>query len=90
MLLRSTIFTISTMLAFPVLADSAIKSGNQASSAEQKTPAERRAAIDKASKETLAQVYKQFPSAKPQIAKASAYAVFRTGGFQAMFVGVGG
>ncbi len=90
MLLRSTIFTITTMLAFPVLADSAVKSGNQASLAEQKTPAERRSEIDKASKETLAQVYKQFPSAKSQIAKASAYAVFRTGGFQAMFVGVGG
>ncbi|MFC7420692.1 YSC84-related protein [Iodobacter arcticus] len=90
MRLRSTIFAITTMLAFPVLADSAVKPGNMESSVEQKTPTERRAMIDHATQETLAQVYKQFPNAKSQIAKASAYAVFRTGGFQAMFVGIGG
>jgi lipid-binding SYLF domain-containing protein len=89
MRLRSTIFAITALLALPVLADSAVKPGST-SSAEQKTPAERRAAIDKATQETLSKVYKKFPKAKSQIAKASAYAVFRTGGFQAVFVGAGG
>ena len=89
MLVRSTIFAISTLLAFPVLADSAFNPESR-SSVEQKTPAERRAAIDKATQETLSLVYKKFPKAKSQIARASAYAVFRTGGFQAVFVGAGG
>lgn len=90
MQLKSIIFAASSLLALPVLADSAVKQNSAASSVEQKTPAERRAAIDQAAQDTLAQVYKKFPSAKSQIAKASAYAVFRTGGFQAVFVGAGG
>lgn len=55
-----------------------------------KSPAERRAAIDKVTKTTLAQVYQQFPKAKAQIAQAAGYAVFRTGGFTAVFLGAGG
>ena len=90
MRLRSTILVLATMLSLPVLADSAVKQNNTASAADQKTPAERRTEIDRTASETLAQVYKKYPKAKPQIAKAPAYAVFRTGGFQAMFVGAGG
>ncbi|STQ89853.1 lipid-binding SYLF domain-containing protein [Iodobacter fluviatilis] len=90
MQLRSIVFAVSSLLALPVLADSAVKQNSAESSAEQKTPAERRATIDKTAQDTLAQVYKKFPRAKAQIAKASAYAVFRTGGFQAVFVGAGG
>ncbi|AZN35315.1 lipid-binding SYLF domain-containing protein [Iodobacter ciconiae] len=90
MQLRSIVFVISSLFALPVLADSAVKQSSADSSAEQKTPAERRAAIDQTAQETLAQIYKKYPKAKSQIAKAPAYAVFRTGGFQAVFVGAGG
>jgi hypothetical protein len=38
----------------------------------------------------LAQVYQKFPKAKEQIAQAAGYAVFRTGGFTAVFLGAGG
>ena len=54
-----------------------------------KSPAERRAAIDKATAKTLAEVYKKYPKARGQIARASGYAVFHTGGIQALFLGAG-
>ncbi|MGL4605799.1 MAG: hypothetical protein ACRCU9_16800 [Iodobacter sp.] len=93
MRLRSTVFALAALLSFPVLADSAMGQEGRASTsaaAEKKSPAERRTVIDKTAKNTLAQVYKKYPKAKAQIAKSAGYAVFQTGGFQAMFVGAGG
>lgn len=93
MRLRSTVFALAALLSFPVLADSAVAQDNRAateSSAEKKSPAERRTEIDKTAKNTLAQIYKKYPQAKAQIARSAGYAVFQTGGFQAVFVGAGG
>lgn len=54
------------------------------------TPAERRAEINKRTKETLAQLYKVRPSAKADVAKAYGYAVFDNLGINIIFLSAGG
>jgi lipid-binding SYLF domain-containing protein len=90
MSLRNWLIAISVLsLSAPVWAEgNSIDQGHAKAAA--KSPAERRAAIDKVSKTTLAQVYQKFPKAKAQIAQAAGYAVFKTGGFTAVFLGAGG
>ena len=55
-----------------------------------KTPAQKRAAIDKMAKETLAELFKTKPEVKGEIAKAAGYAVFSEVGAMVLFVGGSG
>ncbi|QLI82399.1 hypothetical protein HZU75_13180 [Chitinibacter fontanus] len=92
MLLRQLFIAAAAMtLSTPIWAEGNAPDKSHAESKEQqKTPAQRRAEIDKVSQHSLAQIYKKYPAAKAQIAKAAGYAVFRTGGFTAVFLGAGG
>jgi lipid-binding SYLF domain-containing protein len=54
------------------------------------TPAQKRAAIDKMAKDTLAELFKTKPEVKAEIAKAAGYAVFSEVGAMVLFVGGAG
>lgn len=69
--------------------------GNQAGEQQpqpvkSKTPAEKRAAINKMAKETLAELEKTKPGVKAEIAKSAGYAVFSEVGAMVLFVGGAG
>jgi lipid-binding SYLF domain-containing protein len=54
------------------------------------TPAQKRAAIDKMAKDTLAELFKTKPEVKAEIAKSSGYAVFSEAGVMVLFAGGSG
>ena len=54
------------------------------------TPAQKRAAIDKMAKETLAELFKTKPEVKTEIAESAGYAVFSEAGAMVLFAGGSG
>ncbi|WP_373974823.1 YSC84-related protein [Chitinibacter sp. SCUT-21] len=90
MLLRQCVIAVAAVtLSMPVWAEGNATNKSHETQ-QQKTPTQRRADIDKNIQQSLAMVYKKYPDAKAQIAKAAGYAVFKTGGFTAVFLGAGG
>ena len=57
--------------------------------ANAKSSDKKRAEIQKMSKETLAQLYKEAPYAKAEVKNAKGYAVFKSGGANIIFASVG-
>ena len=83
------VLCLATLVALVPVAAHAEENLPQAQSVK-KSPAERRAAIDASAAETLADIYKKYPAARGQIARAAGYAAFHCGGIQLMFLGAGG
>ena len=54
------------------------------------SPADKRSAINSMSRETLAELYKQRPTARDNVERADGYAVFSNVNAQYIFVGAGG
>ncbi len=82
----SSLILVSSMLPAQTMEGT---QGEPAAGQIQLTPAQQRAAIQKHSQATLSEVYKLYPDAQAQIAKAAGYAVFQTGGVQVFLLGAG-
>ncbi|MCB5197436.1 lipid-binding SYLF domain-containing protein [Deefgea salmonis] len=91
MRMKQIIFVSGLMLSSSILLAQTMDGpqGEPAAGQIQLTPAQQRAAIQKHTQATLSEVYKLYPDAQAQIAKAAGYAVFQTGGVQLVLLGAG-
>ncbi|XZG69614.1 hypothetical protein ACTSKR_13290 [Chitinibacteraceae bacterium HSL-7] len=80
----------TTLLALSIALGSSLAYAEDANQQDAKSAAERREDINTKAKKTLDELYAKHPAVKQQLAKATGYAYFQTGGFQAIFFGAGG